>query len=103
MIQKAMQSLPGDIAAALGPILAEFAAKQGQKGSQSVETVESFQTFQDETPVKVQKPSPKLQRALDWLRDHPGDMMETNRAVAAKIGGISHTWVGKAKRIIRGK
>lgn len=48
-----------------------------------------------------QSNSPKLQLAMDWLKEHPQDMTTGNRKLAEQLG-ISHSWVGKAKRMLSG-
>ena len=49
-----------------------------------------------------EKPSPKLEKALEYLRENPDAMSETTRSLSALLG-ISHTYIAKAKRIIEGE
>jgi DNA-binding transcriptional regulator of glucitol operon len=51
------------------------------------------------TVATREKPSPKLEKALEYLREHPELMKESSRSLSAVLG-ISHTYVNKAKQII---
>ena len=48
---------------------------------------------------QVERPSAKLQKALDWLAAHPDRVGETSRALADEIG-VSHTTVAKAQHLV---
>jgi hypothetical protein len=48
---------------------------------------------------QVERPSAKLQKAIDWLTAHPERAGETSRALAAEIG-VSHTTVAKAQHLV---
>ncbi|MCA0452766.1 MAG: hypothetical protein LCI00_02175 [Chloroflexi bacterium] len=48
----------------------------------------------------VERPSAKLQKALDWFAAHPERVGETSRALAAEIG-VSHTTVAKSQQLIK--
>lgn len=61
--------------------------------SRTLETVYNKQVSTRE------KPSPKLEKALEYLRENPDAMNETTRSLSALLG-ISHTYIAKAKRII---
>lgn len=43
--------------------------------------------------------SPKLQLAVKWLLEHPSDADLSDRKLAEKLG-ISHPWIGKARKLI---
>lgn len=43
--------------------------------------------------------SPKLQLAIKWLLEHPSDSDVSDRKLAEKLG-ISHPWIGKARKLI---
>jgi hypothetical protein len=47
------------------------------------------------------KPSPKLQKALDYLRLNEGDLFTAPRELEAKITGVSYGTIHKAQQIIR--
>ena len=67
--------------------------------SRTLETVEKISSYQVSTR---EKPSPKLEKALEYLRENPDAMSETTRSLSALLG-ISHTYIAKAKRIIEGE
>jgi len=52
------------------------------------------------TTVAVQRPSPKLQKALDWLQAHPGHLDTPSRELEAEVG-VSHMTVYKAQRLLK--
>ena len=43
--------------------------------------------------------SPKLQLAVKWLLEHAEDNNLSDRKLAEKLG-ISHPWIGKARKLI---
>lgn len=45
--------------------------------------------------------SPMLDLVVEWLKANP-DSTLSNREIA-KLLGISHPWVGKAKKLLRGE
>lgn len=47
------------------------------------------------------KPSPKLQKALDYLRMNEGDLFTPPRELESKITGISYGTIHKAQQLIR--
>lgn len=47
------------------------------------------------------KPSPKLQKALDYLRQNEGDLFTPPRELESKFTGISYGTIHKAQQIIR--
>lgn len=47
------------------------------------------------------KPSPKLQKALDYLRLNEGDLFTAPRELESKITGVSYGTIHKAQQIIR--
>lgn len=51
------------------------------------------------TVATREKPSPKLEMALSYLREHPEAMLESTRSLSVQLG-ISHTYISKAKRRI---
>jgi len=51
---------------------------------------------------EVERPSKKLQQALDWLRDNPGYLDTPSRDIAALVG-VSHMTVNKAQRMMKGE
>lgn len=54
--------------------------------------------------VTREKPSPELQKALDWLAD-PENKKDYGLSLRKleKLIGVSHSWVGQAKKIIEGR
>lgn len=53
-------------------------------------------------PKVIEVPKTKLDIALEWLLAHPEDMNRPTREVAERLN-ISHAWIGKARRILRGE
>lgn len=49
---------------------------------------------------EAERPSPKLQHAIDWLAANPNRANETSRVLAAEIG-VSHMTVAKAQTLIK--
>lgn len=47
----------------------------------------------------IDRPSPKMKRAVEWLREHP-EHMETESRVLAGLIGVSHTLANDAKKHI---
>jgi len=52
--------------------------------------------------LPVERPSKKLQTALDWLAEHPEHLSTPSRQIADQIG-VSHMTINKAHRILRGE
>ncbi len=52
------------------------------------------------TTVPVQRPSPKLQKALDWLEAHPGHLDTPSRDLEVEVG-VSHMTIYKAQRLLK--
>lgn len=52
--------------------------------------------------LPAERPSKKLQQALDWLRDNPGHLDTPSRDIAAMVG-VSHMTVNKAQRMLKGE
>lgn len=52
--------------------------------------------------LPAERPSKKLQQALDWLRDNPGNLDVPSRDIAALVG-VSHMTVNKAQRMMKGE
>lgn len=51
--------------------------------------------------IKRFKPSPRLQKALDYLRANEGDIFAAPRDLELKITGVSYGTIHKAQQIIR--
>lgn len=51
--------------------------------------------------LPAERPSKKLQAALDWLAAHPGNLDTPSRDLAIEIG-VSHMTVHKAQQIMKG-
>lgn len=90
-VEDAIKALPMDIAKALADVLKDFAGSD-LRGEVTVESG-NF------TVYKQEKASPKLISAIRYLLDNPNDMKLSSRVLADKIG-VSHTWVGQAKKLI---
>jgi hypothetical protein len=52
------------------------------------------------TDLQVSKRSPQLEKALAWLKAHPGHLDTPSRQLQAVIG-VSHTTVNKAQRLLK--
>lgn len=61
---------------------------------------------QPETDVNLRKltaidrPSPKMKKAIDWLREHP-EHLDTESRVLAGLIGVSHTLANDARKIVK--
>lgn len=70
----------------------------------------NYHSISPEEPVSVevtydiaerQSASPMLDLALEWLKANPESKL-SNRKIAELLG-ISHPWVGKAKKMMKGE
>lgn len=51
--------------------------------------------------LQVKRPSAKLQKALDWLRDNPGHLDTPSRELEVELE-LSHMTIYKAQQIMKG-
>lgn len=48
----------------------------------------------------IDRPSPKMKKAIKWLKEHP-DHLETESRVLADLIGVSHTLANDARKIVK--
>lgn len=50
--------------------------------------------------TSVDKPSPKMKKAVEWLREHP-EHWDTESRVLADLIGVSHTLANEARKLVK--
>lgn len=50
--------------------------------------------------LQVDKPSPKMQLALEWLKEHP-EHLETESRTLGELIGVSHTLANEARKTVK--
>jgi hypothetical protein len=48
----------------------------------------------------IARPSPKMKKAIEWLRQHP-EHLETESRVLAEMIGVSHTLANDARKVVK--
>lgn len=86
-----------DTLARLAAVLERLEAEHLDTPSRDIEPVSAVNLRKFTTD----RPSKKLQKALDWLRDNPGHLDTPSRDIDALIG-VSHMTVFKAQQIMKG-
>jgi hypothetical protein len=83
-------------------VTTQIPEKQHYEPTETTITLGNFGNSQSSQPQETQKPSPKLEYAIQWLKAHPEDMLVPGRELEARVTmngeKISYKWWNEAKK-----